>query len=345
MSREAVVPSDVPGLDLDACPALHASRVYSQALIAALEPLLARAARAAGLLDSIVAGGSVGRLEASPHSDFDGILIFATRSLADPAGTAACIEAILALLAAQGLKPPKPWGIYRSPVTAAALCDPAALGSLAERPDIFGKRMQILLDARPLYGAAAFRQLRRQVLEWYATGARRTPRQWSHLIDDLMRYVHAYSAWQRFKFERTPDDGWYLRQAKLQSTRLLTFAGLLLLLGASSAAGTNELEWLEAKLDLTPLERVALVMGDVAPQAFATVLECYEAIHARLLDEGVRAALVAAEPDTGTALRAADPPAYRIIAERSQRLLAVITEFVLERRGDWALAFFSDLIF
>ncbi|MGR8920677.1 MAG: hypothetical protein ACU85V_13760, partial [Gammaproteobacteria bacterium] len=213
---------------------------------------------------TVAAAGSLGRLETGPDSDLDLLVIVDFASAAD----ATLCTTVLEVLGDCGLEPPKADGIYRTPVGRDALLDERARGSLDETPDVFGKRMQCLLDARPLFNDAAFVALRRDLLRWYGEPFQRLDpaASWTLLINDLSRYLHAYAGWQQHKFARSADDSWLLRQMKLRSSRLVTFAGLLFLAGASNSRPDKQ-AWLAARLGLSPLERVGCVMRERDPAA------------------------------------------------------------------------------
>ena len=330
--------ADPPFLPAD-CPTLAAAWAASGQLLHAfctrLEALPPRP------IVTLAAAGSLGRREAHAASDFDLVAIGG----AGP-GTAADLAPVFELAAALGLAPPKASGIYRCALPLDELCPPDARGSLDEAPAVFGKRMSLLLDAQPLWAADAFRSLQRDVLAWYAAGVvgQVPDAQWDFLLHDLQRYAHAYAGWQAFKFERDAHDGWLLRQAKLAGSRLLTFAGLLCLLGASSTLGRGKLEWVAEQLALTPLQRLQSVMGGVAPADFALLCADYEALHARLCDPVHRAQLVASSPASlSEALSPA--PLQAEILRLGASLKGRIADFLFARRGEWHPHFFSGLLF
>lgn len=308
----------------------------SRALLAVLEARLAAGLADFPAVDCVAAAGSLARLEVGPDSDLDAIIVTDAPVAAPRALVARVYEAIADL----PLRAPKPWGIYVQPIDVATLCDPRARGALDEAPANFGRRFQFLLDTRPLYGGARHDELRRRVLEWYV-GAREDVG-FDLLLHDLQRYRHAYAAWQSCKFEREGDDGWYLRQAKLGSSRLLGFAGLLLLLGESSRQ-PGRVDWLAERLRLTPLERVRAVIGAYDPVTLARVEFHYESVMALLFVPAARAALVAASPPDAASLPHAWPPLYAEIAQHTAALEQLLTRFVLARAEVWAPSFFARL--
>jgi hypothetical protein len=275
--------SPAPSIDAAAYPSLARSRAFSQSAIDDISGDLATALVGFehGIV-SVAAAGSLGRLEATPHSDIDGIVIVDGDL---DLHSARAITAIRTSLSQFGFRASKADGIYTQPIQLAALLDKDARGSLRESAALFGSRMQLLLDARPLYGATDFDSVRASVLAWYATGGP-DEANWTHLFNDLSRYLHSYAVWQQFKFSRSEEDGWYLRQAKLRSTRVVTFAGLMFLVAESSARKTDQ-SWLATHLSLTPLERMQCVFHAYPNSNFAAVLDDYEELHALLAETQV----------------------------------------------------------
>ncbi len=331
-------PAALPLSAFDAWPSLQALRRASLVQFATLEQRLARAMSDLPGLVCVAAAGSLARLEAGPQADLDAIVV------TDGVAEHGAAERVYAALDGLPLRAPKSWGIYHAPVELRELLAPGARGALDEAPAVFGKRFQFLLDTRPLYGHAAHASLRRRVLDWYTVGEDPAQGQLTALVRDLQRYQHAYATWQAHKFERDEEDGWYLRQAKLGSTRLVGFAGLLLLLGASSSRA-DKLDWLAAHLDLTPFERVATVMRASDAAAFVALAAHYEAVHRHLLSAGVRDELVAQSPRCAAELPRTWPPVYATLAEHNRELRRLLTRFVLDRRDDWAPDFHAQLLF
>lgn len=327
-------------IDYATAPALAAARSRTLDLLERVGTELARAAPRH--LETVALAGSLGRLEATAHSDFDCLLI--ARDGAPAPAVAAEVAAVMAVFAAAGLRLPKASGIYRDALPRARLLEPAARGSLRETPAVFGQRMQMLLDARPVYAAARFARLRGDILRWYGSGffADDGRHGWTFLVHELQRYVHAYSAWQQYQLARSADDSWELRQAKLAGSRLVTFAGLLFLLGHSSHRA-DKLAWLESRLDATPLERIGRIMRDCGADGFAAVLAAYETLHARLADGDVRAALLTGGPDESTGFTGAASAAYAELTPSATALRMALTAFLATRWGEWDARFFAHL--
>lgn len=328
-------------IDYRQAPTLRQARRRSQAILATARARLEEATLPS--IETIAVAGSLGRLEASSSADFDCIVV--ARDTAAPAQLDAEIERVHDVLAACGLRRPKADGIYRDAIGPAALLDYRALGSLDETPATFGKRMQFLLDARPVFAPVRFAALRREILNWYGSGffSRDGTLSWTYLLNDVQRYLHAYAGWQQYKLARSADDSWELRQAKLRSSRVVTFAGLLVLLGASNHRA-DKIGWLLARLDATPLERLGQIMCHDDPAAFDGALAAYEFVHARLADAAFRAQLIAGGPDESSGFATAPSAAFASIDAATGTLMEILTGFLIGRWGQWDTRFFARLL-
>ena len=327
-------------LDLDPYPSLATSRAFSRDVVSLITSTLSHALDALGEpIMTVAVGGSLGRLEASPHSDIDCIIIVDDREPFAPEQTAASVKQIRAELKRTGLLPPKADGIYCRPICRSHLLAPSSRGSLTEEPAIFGTRMQLLLDARPIYRANEFKTLTKQLLSWYGC-AGDLPCSFTHLLNDLSRYLHAYAVWQQFKFSRSAHDGWYLRQAKLRSARIATFAGLLFAIG-ESAVNDDGTDFMQS-LCRTPLGRIQTAFANYPSANFATLIEIYEQLHRLLCDEAIRSELVHLSPRSQSEIPTRYVGAYARIHDLSDQLMTHITQFILSRANDWSPRIFRS---
>lgn len=314
---------------------LWQARRFSDSVLQQLQHSLEPCFSAAGLsLVTAVVAGSLGRLEASAVSDVD-LVVFVD---AVTPGSNEPIPGLARAFGAAGVRAPKADGIYARPIGIAPILDPLARGSLTESPALFGSRIQVLLDGRPVCRAPQFATLREDILRWYL-GESPVPG-WTHLINDLSRYLHAYAGWQQFKYTRSDDDGWLLRQAKFRSSRIVTFAALLFLLAEHERQASGDTAWLLPQLDKTPLERVLFVFAQYDDSDAAQFLADYADVHARLSDPDVRRELIDASP------RAIGDPvqceAYAEIHALGDSLMNELTRFALARHRDWPLRIFRN---
>ena len=304
---------------------LTAARARSVAL---LEALAARTGMEAASFRCVAAAGSLGRLEAGEGADLDTLFIVdeSHETGCTPAIQQA-IERFFAEVAELGLREPKAHGIFRVPISRQVLVDPAARGRLDESPAHFGPRIQCLLDARCIHGREAFVELQREILAWYEPRPRLSVEPlWHYLESDLLRYAHAYRNWQRIKPGDDAEDSWALRQAKLHTTRHVTWLGLQALILRARSRGDAEgrgalLPWLA----LSPIERLTQVAHEDDASLAAELGACYEAMLEFLSTPGVRQRLIAtARPSADEALVWAPPQPLAGLLERVQNFRWVL---------------------
>ena len=270
-----------------------AARARSVALI---EALAVRTGPEAASFHCVAAAGSLGRLEAGEGADLDTLFIVdEARQTGRTASAQHAIERFFAEVAELGLREPKPNGIFRSPVSRQVLLDPTARGRLDESPAHFGPRIQCLLDARPIHGTHAFVDLQRAILEWYEPRPRLSVEPaWRYLESDLVRYAHAYRNWQRMKSGDDAEDSWALRQAKLHTTRHVTWLGLqALIFHARARVGTDGSAVMLPWLALSPIERLTQLAHEDDASLAAELGTSYEAMLEFLSAPGVRRGLIA----------------------------------------------------
>ncbi|MDN5836909.1 MAG: DUF294 nucleotidyltransferase-like domain-containing protein [Nitrosospira sp.] len=338
------------GQSFQAQPTLAGAWQHSAAVFARVAQALDEFDPDAHGVLTLAAAGSLGRMEALAHSDCDLIVILHDDYDRNADVVGQIMQAIWTRLEALDLRLPKSWGIFVEPASVADLTRKDALGDLNDSRAIFGKRLQCLLDSQPLFRPRQFEQLQRQILEWYATAFvnEHADKPWTYLLNDLVRYYRSYAAWQQFELKVEHDDSWYIRNAKLRSSRLTMYAGLLFLLGeASRQQADDKIGWLLDRLKLTPLERLVWVMDRYPGQdrSITRLLECYEVFLAAMNDAGTRQALIDEAPRTLADLPPEKILAYSPIHESSAEIMDILTRFVLARDNDWSRRFMRYLLF
>lgn len=327
---------------LQLAPYLWQLRQHSLALCGQLEKELGELSNNLVPLSCVFAVGSVGRLEIGSNSDLDGVVVLQTPNVdvGSIENTMLKLETIYGKL---GFKIAKASGIYRQPVTQPELLDTQRRGSLDERPDVYGKRIQMLLDARPLLNADNFMSLQDQVLEWFlpVIGEHTS---FTFLVNELQRYFHSYASWQMFKFEQTPNDGWYLRQAKLRTTRVITVGAMMFLIGISLHTGNQRV--LRESLTLTPMERLIVAFEFYGESDMcARLVEHYELALRVMLDGESRDELIRTSPGDISEIGKPMPPSYRKLHVASGEIMGLLTQFALNRRSDWPQKFYQSWMF
>ena len=321
---------------------LEALRTHSVRVCSVLGESLGELDMARFGVSTVFAVGSVGRLEVGENSDVDGVVVLEDELT--PAQFAPLMTAIESCYAGAGLRIAKGTGIYRQPVTKAALLDECARGSMSELPGTYGKRIQILLDARALYQPAAFHELQQKVLQWFLPAQHGRLIKTSFLLAELKRYYNAYSSWQNFKFDKSDDDGWLLRQGKLKVTRATTIMAMVLLAGAAS--DEKRRIPIGQHLSLTPLERVQTVFRHYDEQDEAVrYSRLYSSALELISDAEVRRKLINASPAGATEVAVGFPREFTQICAIGDEMSEAIARFILRRQHDWPIAFYRQALF
>ncbi|MEM9384711.1 MAG: hypothetical protein AAGA68_06600 [Pseudomonadota bacterium] len=328
---------------------LEASRAWSDKRLRALRAQLARAGGALDALECVAAAGSLGRREAAPDSDVDCVVVGSDG--AGPDAVERAMAEVLKAIESVGLRAPKRGGFFRQVVRRAELLDPRRLGSLDESPQVYGKRLQCLLDARAVTQSDRFGCLRGEVLRWFTIGQGASA-PFALLASELVRYRRSYVAYQTYDFAHGEDDSWRLRMVKLRSSRLVTVAGLLALVGESTTRA-DPIAFVEEHLELTALERLLLVMGQWKPATAERVARHYAIAHQAVADGSTRRGLIAeggtVRLDTlagsGDAAQQASPCSVPAALDAALIELArEVNDFFLTQRRHWSGWFFQALL-
>lgn len=236
---------------------------------------------------SLLAAGSIGRMEAGALSDLDLVIIAPADSLPDSAAARACADALWQRLAPLGIAQPEPDGIFMRATSLAELTAPEARGDLDYPRHVFGLRMQLLLDAQPLTDSTRWREDLASIIDWHRTvqPAHEAVPPNQFLINELLRYYRSYFAYHHFSDCTLANDSWSLRQAKLQFTRLESTAGLLALCIDCTSLTAD-------CLTLTPIERLYQHAFNADIDAFRALLSLHERLFATLIDPLFRQSLL-----------------------------------------------------
>ena len=117
--------------------------------------------------------------------------------------------------------------------------------------------------------------------------------------------------------------------------------GLLLLLGLSSNVSSDKIAWLQPRLGLAPLERIALVFSEYRDSGFRRIASSYEVFMAAMSDPETRQHLIAVSPREISDLGQPFDPVYARLHVLTAAIAEELTRFVLDRRDDWHPRFFQ----
>jgi hypothetical protein len=216
---------------------------------------------------------------------------------------------------------------------------------VAEDPNVFGPRVQLVLDGRPVWGGLRHAALLAAVLgryRWAFLGTHHRPA-YSYLIDDVLRYWRSLCVAVRWDFDRDRG-GWYWRQAKLWHSRLVMCAGLLFVLGEADRDDAD-IGWVLARLEMTPLERLAWVYEANGDPHFERIAGAYERFLTLAHDPGRRAELARAAPGAPDEVEVHRPAWYGEVEESAWTVRRELVRFALEGRHGWNSQFVTQLLF
>lgn len=300
------------------------------------------AAKLSSAVQTVAVSGSLGRMEVVDGSDCDLIVVLSDEVLKQPEQAAKCFEHVLRAIEPLGLATSKAGGIFSVPTSADRLCDPSMLGVIDEDMATFGHRIQLLIDSQPVYGFDRFRQLQQSILERYAaeTIEHDHSKQWTYLLNDLMRYHRSLCVRTQWATRQTPGQ-WRLLNLKLWHSRLLNYAGLLFLLGECSTESTDKTEWLAERLPLTPLERVIDVFGENDDPTGVTIVDSYNRFLSFMNNPDDLAGLAVDDRES----RLPDDHArYQSLRDNSRMIVSALSSFVFNQRH-WDSRFNEILLF
>ena len=271
MSSDSLI-SNTTNIDWSDYPSIQSRRDWSLEQVIKLQGLLSDIRQTHPIVDSVVVSGSLARLDAGPDSDSDIIVILSDDAELKDAVAGDAVTEISRRSEPLGLRSAQAAGIFATPTSRSELCD-GPRGIVDESMSVFGKRMQLLLEARPIFGTDACRELQRDILRRYTKHpfANQPNELWNYLTDDLIRYWRSYRVWRHWDVA-PGNGGWYLRNLKLRYSRLLSYASLLM----SCSAANRELNSVLDVLSLTPLERLARLENHLEIDTMKPIYESYD---------------------------------------------------------------------
>ncbi len=259
-------------------------------------------------IHSVVLAGSFGRMEGGIDSDFDFFVIAQDGAIQNRQDETDLFELVWQQLKTLPVAPPDRNGIFTRVTTPCVLCDKSAHGNLDYARHVFGLRIQLLTDSQPLYGSEALQQLQTNIIRWYCQPDY-SPFSGSALqyfLADLKRYYASYAIWHQYRFDKTFNDSWLMRQIKMHHSRLASFAALAITainIASDHQSNNNQLDEkhiaseLAKQLKLTPLERLLLHWPEDQHTQLTEYLSHYNRIAALISDPKIRQLLINENPE------------------------------------------------
>ena len=287
---------------------------------------------------SLAVAGSLGRLDASEHSDFD-YLVLTDEGLTDEAYKA-CVERVRRVVEPFALRLPNANGVFTMPISVAHIV--TKVGSQEDNLCELAHRMLLLMEARPLINEELFRKAQDDLLDAYFAYQERSPEKEAvFLLNDVIRYFRSICVNYQFNFwneERL----WPLRNVKLRHSRLVMYAGLLfLILNASTRDHRDKkYDYVRSNLELSPIERIVHVYADNADSNIDRVLGYWNFFLEKLSDDNVRMSL----RDTPYEDRYSNTH-YADLKVNSDGLQSELTRFIWARREQSSSRVYEYLFF
>jgi len=306
-------------------------------------------------VETVAAAGSIGRMEASPDvSDADLIIVLSNQTSlpkeSEPESEAIkAYESVWKALEPLSIDLPKRTGVFALPTNEKQLL--YDVGKADESLPVFGKRLLLLLESQPVYKDDNYTHLINAIVDRYAAKYVKidSKKEWTLLLNDLIRYFRSLAVNYQWDFDNELEK-WPLRNIKLRHSRLVMYGGLLMLLGEASKERSDKVSWLQERLKMTPLERLAWIYEQNQDWNFHRIAGPYDVFLSQLNNPEVRAKLNVDPASNNRDDEDSYRERYRIrefaaLKANSDGLIAELLRFIMARRGSWSERFFEYLIF
>jgi predicted nucleotidyltransferase len=319
-------------MDISLFPTLRESWRFSEATLEKINESLVKSIPDTDV--SVVVAGSFGRMEASPLSDLD-FMILSQHDLGNR--QVRIMNALEAVAREFELNLPNPEGVFSTTISIDDML--SKMGSQSDTLDSLAQRMLLLMESRPIYNERVYRSAIDQILSRYLDLVRQDQRKDPLvLLNDLIRYFRSICVNYHFHFWRQQEK-WGLRNVKLKHSRMILYAGLLFLVVNSTKRRRDKFDYLLSHIPLTPLEKLAHVFEDNGENSFENVLGKYEVFLRRMYDKNTRDSLRIDYSERYSS------PHYVDLKVNADGLKSDLIRFLLSPRREWSDRIIGYLIF
>jgi len=282
---------------------------------------------------SVVVAGSFGRLDACTESDLDFMLISQDKLEDEDKIT----DKVKEVASSCNVKAPNPEGVFSRFIIIPKMME--TIGSRDDSLVSLAQRMLLLMESKPIYNESMYRSAVDQFLTKYLELVKvDPPKEAIFMLNDIIRYFRSICTNYQFNFWRE-EEKWVTRNIKLRHSRIIMYAGLLLLVMNASKNRTDKFGYISSKIHLTPIEKIIHIYSDNNDPNIDRVLGHYDVFLRKMSDPEIRQALQADYDDRYL------NPYYADLKVNSDGLQTELTRFILARKGIWSDLIYEYLIF
>ncbi|MGY3214576.1 hypothetical protein [Mucilaginibacter sp. HD30] len=283
---------------------------------------------------SIVTAGSYGRMEASDQSDLDYVIL-------NNETTDIPIEDIVKRVRqiAQSLEIPLPneTGVFAKSYSKSDLIE--KIGNEDDDLNKLAQRLLIIMESKPIYNEELFDNIIEEILSKYLEYVIKEPtKEATFLMNDLIRYFRSIAVNYQYNFWKN-NEKWTIRNVKLRHSRILMYAGTLLLILNASKLRDNKFDYIKNHIKLTPFEKIVSVYLDNNDFNFRRLIAAYDIFLSKLNSSEIRKQLQVEYDDRYK------NPHYAELKVTSDSFIAELTRFIFSKKNIWSEEVFEYLIF
>jgi predicted nucleotidyltransferase len=283
---------------------------------------------------SIVVAGSYGRMEASPESDLDYIIITEGENLGN---INKIRQKIIEIIKDFKIPLPNDTGVFAQTRPKKQIID--IIGDMEDDLVSLAQRLLLIMETKAIYNEDLFKKTIDEILRKYLEYVIDDPKKEAiFLLNDLIRYFRSIAVNYQYNFWKD-NAKWTIRNVKLRHSRILIYAGLLLLILNSSKNRTNKYEYIFKNIFLTPLEKIISVYRDNHDYNYYKLLGAYNIFLGRINNKEIRASLQVDYEERY------NNPYYSELKVTSDAFQGELTRFIDSHRGNWTETIFEYLIF
>jgi len=283
---------------------------------------------------SIVVAGSYGRMEASQQSDLDYVVLSSPET---DINIDIIVKKVRGIATNLNIVLPNETGVFAKSYTKSELID--NIGNEEDDLNKLAQRLLMIMESKPIFNEEMFNTIADEILSKYLEYVIKEPtKEAIFLMNDLIRYFRSIAVNYQYNFWKN-NEKWTIRNVKLRHSRILMYAGTLLLILNASKLREKKFEYIKQHFRLTPFEKVVSVYLDNNDFNFSRLIGAYDIFLGKLNSSEIRKQLQVEYDDRYK------NPHYAELKVTSDTFIAELTRFIFSKRGTWSEEVFEYLIF